>query len=323
MTSHELSPSPRQYAEQVLRESEEVLRDAAGIAFPEHPGLSPIEAFPKPTELRSESPDIPELTDDRKAALLEKASELGFGLNENFTLSEQGFYEANVILEGGQPHKILAEARMVIEDKSANPKTIILSASPHREITNPAEIASAERLFGKAGKTEYEVAEDVARSLPGFTALEEPQILNASYDIDNQFAISQEPTGQFQVVGHIDSTPVILMKIDRKNLEDGKYSNQPGTADVIKIVDGITKADGDDSHPIVHVTSGTYRPSRTVAAALAGLSAERTVGIATYGNSLLNEIKGDNAPAPVGQLPGELHVMAQNAIKLQEALENK
>jgi hypothetical protein len=323
-TNYESAPTPRQYAEQVLAQSEGVLREAVGIAFPETPDLDPIQAFPKPTELRAESPDIPELTDERKATLLAKASELGFGRPENVTLSEQGLFGATVILEGGQPHKILAEARMVVDDEAASPKALILSASPHRELTNAAEIASAEHLFGHAGKTEYDVALDVARALPGFSELAEPQVLNASYDIYNNFATAQEPTGQFKTVGHIGEAPVILMQINRHDYVDDqgkyKYDKQPGTAAVIGIVDAITKADGDGLSPVVHVTSGTYRPSRTLGAALAGLQAERPVSIATYGNDLLNEIKGDNAPAPVGQLPGELHEMAQQAIKLREAL---
>ncbi len=321
---YETAPTPRQYAEQVLAHSEGVLHDAIAIAFPEAPDLDPIQAFPKPTEVRSESPDIPELTDDRKAALLAKASELGFGRPENVTLSEQGLFDATVILEGGQPHKMLAEARMVVDDEDANPKAIILSASPHRKLSNAAEIASAERLFGHAGETEYDVALDVVRALPGFSELAEPQIINARYDIENNFAASQEPSGQFKTVGHIGNTPVVLMQINRHDFvnEQGqsKYDKQPGTAAVIGIVDAVTKASGDNSSPLVHVTSGTYRPSRTLGAAIAGLTAERSVGIATYGNDLLNEIKGDNAPAPVGQLPGELHEMAVQAAKLREAL---
>ena len=323
-TGYEITPTPRQYAEQVLAQSDSVLREAVGIAFPETPDLDPVQAFPKPTELRAESPDIPELTDERKAALLDKAGELGFGRPENITLSEQGLFGANVILEGGQPHKMLAEARMVVDDTESDPKTIILSASPYREITNATEIASAERLFGHAGKTEYDVALDVVRALLGFNELPEPVILNASYDIYNGFATGQEPTGQLKTVGHIGSAPVILMRIDRHNYVDdtgkAKYDKQPGTAAVIGIVDVITKTAGDESAPIVHVTSGTYRPSRTLGAALAGLSAERPVGIATYGNDLLNEIRGDNAPAPVDQLPSELHEMAQKAIELRESL---
>ena len=317
---YETAQTPRQYAEQVLVQSENVLIDAVAIAFPEASDADPLRAFPKPTEVRAESPGIPELTDDRKAALLSKANELGFGRAENVTLSEQGFIGATVIVEGGQPHKMLAEARMVVDDESARPKSIIISASPHRELKNEAEIASAQRLFGRVGRTEYDVAADVARALPGFTEYTEPRVLNAAYDINNDNAVSQEPTGQFQTVGEVNGTPVVLMQVSRRDLDGGKYDRQPDTAEVIGIVDEVTKANGDDASPLVHVTSGTYRPSRTIAAALAGLSANRLVGVATYGNDLLNEIKGDDAPAPVNQLPGELYVMAVQAAKLREAL---
>ena len=320
MITYESVPNPRQHAEQVLTQSESVLREAVSIAFPERPDINPVEAFPKPSEVRAESPDIPELTDDRKAALLTKASELGFGRAENVTLSEQGFVGATVIVEGGQPHKMLAEARMVVDDEAAQPKIIIISASPHRELKNDAEIASAQRLFGRVGKTEYDVASDVVRALDGFIEYDEPRVLNAGYDINDGFAFSQEPTGQFEVIGEINSTPVVLMKINRRDLEDGKYDRQPNTAAVIGIVNALTKANNDETSPLVHVTSGTYRPSRTVGAAIAGLTVDRLVGIATYGNDLLNEIKGDNAPAPISQLPGELREMAVQVENLRAAL---
>jgi len=315
-------PSPRQYAEQVLARSEPILHEAVGIAFPETPDADPLTVFPAPTELRAESPDIPELDEERRASLLEKASELGFGRAENVTLSEQGLTSAIVILEGGQPHKMLAEAHLVVDDPEANPRSIIISASPHRVLKNPAEIASAERLFGRAGRTEYDVALDVMRAVPGFAEWEEPAIVTASYDINNGFATSEEPSGQFMTIGQIGFVPVMAMKIDRRDLGDGKYDRQPETDDVLRIVDAVAKArgSGDTTSPIVHVTSGAYRPSRTLGVALAGLSAERLVGIATYGNDLLNRIKDDNAPPPVGQLPSELHKMAKKAVELREAL---
>jgi hypothetical protein len=324
MTNPELSQqSPRQYAEQVLAQSDQVLREAIGIAFPETSNLEPLNAFPKPTEVRAESPDIPELTDDRKVALLAKASELGFGRPENVTLSEQGLFGATVILEGGQPHKMLTEALVVVEDEAANPKVIMLSASPHRILNNADEIASAERLFGHAGKTEYDVALDTARALPGFSELAEHQILSASYDIYNNFTTGQEASGQFKLIGHIGEAPFILVQINRHDYVDDlgkpKSDKQPNTAQVIGIIDAITKADGNTS-PIVHVTSGVYRPSRILGVALAGLLSERQVGIATYGNDKLNEVKGDNAPPPVGQLPAELHQMALNSVELQGLL---
>jgi hypothetical protein len=110
------------------------------------------------------------------------------------------------------------------------------------------------------------------------------------------------------------------MKIDRRDLGNGKYDRQPKAADVIGIINAVNKSHGIESTPIIHVTSGAYRPSRTLGVALAGLKAERLVGIATYGNDLLNEIKGDNAPPPVDQLPSELQEMAVQAVELKEAL---
>jgi hypothetical protein len=318
--SHEIGRTPREYAEQVLSQSRQLLQEAVSITFPETPDVDPILAFPKPKEIRAEDSGIPKLIGDRRTLLLEKAGELGFGRAESVNLSEQGFTGATVIVEGGQPHKMLAEAMMVINDEAAQPKSIFFSASPHREIKNQGEIDSAQRLFGRVGQNEYNVAVDVVRALPGFTAYYEPRILDAAYDINENNTVSRNPSGQFQVIGEINGVEVILMQINRVDLPGGKYEKQPTTADVIGIIDRVTKNRGDSTSAIVHVTSGTYRPSRTVSAAIAGLSAERLVGVATYGNDLLNEIKGDNAPAPVNQLPGELNEMALQTNKLDEAL---
>jgi hypothetical protein len=320
MTQHETSPTPRQYAEQVLAQAELVLSAAVGIAFPETPDLDPVQAFPKPTEVRAESPGIPELTEDRQARLMDKASLFGYGRAEDVTLSEQGLFGATVNYEGGQPHKMYAEALMVVNDRQANPKAHILSASPYRELKSESEIASAKRLFGRAGRTEYDVGFDVARALPGFIEYPEPIVLNASYDVNNDFAVSDEPTGQFQTIGEIDGAPFILMEISRRVLENGKYDNQPRTDDVIAIVDAVSRAQGDEDSPIVNVTSGTYVPSRALGVAIASLSANRLVGIAAYGNDRLNKIKGTNARAPVDQLPAELHVVATRSVKLRQVL---
>ena len=320
MNGHETLPTPRSYAEHILNESETIINDALEIAYPEHTDLDPVMAFPKPTEVRAESPDIPELTEGKRAALIQKAGELGFGKAEDVTLSEQGLVGATVILEGGQPHKMLAEALMVVDDYDANPKAIIFSASPHRKLSNAAEIASAERLFGHVSKTEYDVALDVAHALPGFSPDAEPRVLEAAYDIGNGFSTSAEPSGQFQSIGKINGIPVVLMQINRRELGGGKYDSQPGTADVIGIVDRVSRSLGDDTSPLVHVTSGTYRPSRAVGVALAGLSVDRLVGIATYGNDRLNQIKGETSAVPVNQLPGELHELAVQSNRLREAL---
>ena len=321
--NHEISPTPREFAEQVLVQAENTLKEAVLIAFPETPDVDPITAFPKPSEVRAESPDIPNLTDERKANLLNKASELGFGRSEDVTLSEQGFIGANVIIEGGQPHKMLAEALMVIEDHAAKPKAIIICATPHREIKNESEIASAQHLFGHVGHTEYSFAFDVARALPGFNEYSKPSVVNADYDIDDGFAVSESPSGRFLTLGEVKGSPVVLMQISRRDLGDGKYDRQPDTAAVIGIIDKVTRAKGDSDSPIVHVTSGTYRPSRKVGVAAAGIQTNRLVGLATYGNDRLNQIKGSNAPAPVNQLPGELHEMAVQTVKLKLLLEHQ
>jgi hypothetical protein len=279
--------------------------------------------LPIASELRSESPSFTHLNDEQNQALLSKASELGFGSGEGVGLSQQGLFGANVIIEGGQSHKIMAEATMVIAElEVARPSSITFAASPNRLITNSDEVASTDRLLGVSQndkRTEYSVACEIINNLPGFNQRLEPTVLDFGYDVATGFSVKADATGQFQVLGDVQGIPIVLMSIDRQDLEDGKYI-QPRTDDVISIIDGVLKLQNADKLPIAYVTSGTYRPSRAVSVALAGLSADRPVGLATYGNNLLNSIKGTDLPPPLGQLPSELNVMATELAKLKKAL---
>jgi hypothetical protein len=319
---YEQGQRPEAYAEQVFKQADAVLSAAVEIVYP-GTNKDPLEAFPSPEEVRANSPPF-DLTQNQNMRLVEVAHQLGFGSRENVTLSEQRFIGAHVIIEGGQPHKMAAEAQMTVEDLDAKPLTIFFSASPHRKLKE-AEVASAKHVLGmdeQAGykdKTEYDVASDVAHRLPGFIKHDNPQVWAAGYDIYNDFAVSSNPTEQFVEVGTVDGIPVVLMKIDRHNLSDNDFDNQPDTADVIRIVDGVIRAQGDDTSPLAQVTSGTY-PSRALGVVRAGLSVDRSVGIASYGLDLLAGITGKSTLPPINQLPGELYVLAQQANRLRDAL---
>jgi hypothetical protein len=254
MTSNfELAPSPREYAERILAQSQTVLKEAVAIAFPDYPDMDPQLAFPAPNELRADSPDLPSLTNERREALLAKAGELGFGRPENVTLSEQGLTGAIAIVEGGQPHKMLAEARLIVDDELAHPKMIIISASPFRKIEKEDEKASALRLFGRVSEVEYGFGVDVARALPGFIEHPEAKIMAASYDIENNFEVSNKQSGHFKIVGEVNDAPVVLMQINRRNYIDeagkSKWDKQPRTAEVINIIHEVAKLHVDETVP--------------------------------------------------------------------------
>ncbi len=333
MPANESAPSPHQYAEQVLADTQATLKAAVGIVSPENADADPRTVFPNPNvPVRAEGDEPMQLTDEQKEQLMARADELGFGREESMTIGEQGLGGSMVVIEGGQPHKMMAEALLVANDTDAKPRAIILTASAQRKIEGEAEIASAVNLFGggQTGNTEYDMALQVLRKLPDFRDPEEHEIqgvMSLSYDIQNGYAVSQESSGQLVRVGYLGSgslaTAVHMLRIDREDyVEDGKprYRKQPNTADIIGIIDAEQKLAWNTERPIAFVTSGVYRPSRAVLVALAGLETGRHVGLATYGNALVNEVRGTDLPPPVKQLPGELQYMAEMSVKLEEAL---
>lgn len=312
-----------QRAQAELVRAEGILHRAVEVVAPQTPDADPLEVFPAPGEVRAEDTGML-LTAEQVADLRECAAELGFGRETDRTLSEQGLRGAVVIIEGGQPHKMKAEMLMVTEDSTAHPKRIYVAASPHRELTNSAEQESARRQVGEVPQTEYDVAGMLIESLPGFKADE--YSLNFGYDIHNDFHVTNENTGQFTMKGWLGQTAVILMKVDRDNyLEDGKskYRLQPGTADLIAIVDGVQRQEDDSVSPITLATSGTYEPSRTVDAVRAALALSRITGVVSYGTERLAAVKGEQtaAPGPIDQLPGELNKLAQHTEKLRLVVE--
>jgi len=330
MTSPEFSAeNPRQYAREILNQSSRVISEAVAIVSPDNPGVSPLDIFPAPKERRSDDEGI-ELTEDQELRLRTCAAELGFGRQSNRSMSELGLYGGHVIIEGGYAHKMLAEALLVVEDQSADPASIVISVTPNRQIDD-AEREITARVLGievaNVGKTEYEVARQVANTIPGFEKAEFETELPYRYDIDDEFKVFGGSNGQFTSIGRVGHAPVILLRVDREDyIDEGgdhQYRNQPDAAALIKIVDSILRNNGDTIYPIAFVTSGTYQPSREVDGARAALSVNRKVGIPTYGTELLALVKGESipAPGPVNQLPGEFHKMVLQVQRLQEVIE--
>lgn len=320
---------PRQYALEILNQSSNALREAVSIISPETPDADPLDVFPAPQERRADDEGIG-FTPDQEKRLRATAAELGFGRSEKRTVSELGLSGGHVIIEGGQSHKMLAEALLVSEDESSNPASIIITASPNRQIKEAEQEVTARVLgldIGEVASTEYEVAKQVAEKIPGFEKAETETQLPYDYDIDNNFQVSDKPTGQLSVIGKVSDTPILLLRVDREDYVDeegkSKYRKQPDTAALITIVDSVLRASGDETNTIAFVTSGTYQPSREVDGARASLSVKRIVGIPTYGTALLAKVKGEPipAPGPINQLPGELHKMALQVKILKQLLE--
>jgi hypothetical protein len=176
----------------------------------------------------------------------------------------------------------------------------------------------------KVGKTEQGVAKQVAMGSIGFTPLQKEEVLDFSYDINNNFAVAAEPNGQLVQIGKIGDVPVFVLRIDREDYFDEqeqkeKYRKQPGTKEIIEIID---KAFEGQETPVALVTSGTYQTSREVDTTRAALNTNRIVGVSTYGTLRLADAKNESAPEPahINQLPGELHKIAQQVAKLEATL---
>ena len=318
---------PRKYAQEVLNNSQEVLKRAVAVIAPENPEADPLQVFPAPHELRAEDPGI-SLSEDQQLALRSAAAELGFGREATTTVSELGLHGAAVILEGGQAHKMLAEGMVLAEDAEAQPAFIFIAASPNRKIADKEREVTAGVLgieVDEVGESEYDVAKQVAACIPGFEAHSEHH-WPFGYDIDNNFEVSVSRNRQLTALGQIDEKQVILLRIDRENYVDdngeNKYRKQPDTATTIGIVSQVLELVGHDTTPIAFITSGTYEASRKVSGAKAALQTNHVVGVPTYGTALLARVKGEETPAPgpINQLPGELHKMALDIQKLDELL---
>jgi hypothetical protein len=332
-TGHEFTEhDPTQFAREILDRSEAALQRSVAIISPATPNADPLSVLPETTETRGDGSaqayvegKLMPLTAEQSLELRSVAAELGFARPHDLTLSEQGIRGAHVIIEGGMPHKILAEAQMVIEDTLADPTTLLFSASKHVQL-NEAGQASAQRILGYVPDSEYAVVEALLAQLPGYAPLPRPESVPGGYDMDSGYTVSTETTGQFRRMGSVGKVPVILMAIGRLNYVDSSTGQpryrQPQTADVIKIVSDVSSDQGDTLLPIAFVTSASYQPSRSVAAAQAALTTGRHVGIGTYGTQRLDKITGISAqPKRDDQLPGELYKMAKDVANLKAILD--
>lgn len=332
MSNHELTSlggngpvDLRERAEQLANQMDSVLRAAVEVVAPGS-DAEVAEVFSQPTERRDDDPGL-QLTEGQEEALRELAATLGWGRKHDKTPTEQGLQSGfAAVIEGGQPHKVRAELAVITESE---PGVIVVAGSPNRKVTNDAERQSGAHITGleveQVGATEYDVVRQVIATTSGFEAAEE-DILPASYDTSAEHAVREDRSGQFRLIGKLAGADVILMRIDREDYVDAeganKYRYQPGTAEVIGIVDAVLTASGDTQSQIGFVTSSTYEPSRTVDAVRAGLATGRQAEVVAYGTERLAAVRG-TAPAegPINQLPAELRKAADNVAALRSLLE--
>lgn len=315
--THE-TKNPQDNIEAFIDERKSWLDEAARIVGGE--GATPSEVFSPPTEVRADASELDDLSAETEAQLREIAGRFGLGGEQDIMTG------ADVdIIEGGKPWKVLAESAI-----SSPTKLKVFAGSPYRKIgTDEAEFMQ-EKYGDTVGEitTEYDMIRLIAGELDGFTPLDKEEVLPFGYDIDNEFAVSQESTGQLVRIGTMDQpgggvTDVVVLRIDRDEYideaGDSKYRNQPNSAQVMGIISDVLTAVGDEESAIGMVTSSTY-PSRAIDAVRVGRQHERDFRTGMYGRQTLADVKGEPVakPTELKQIPGELHVLA---VKLEELTE--
>lgn len=327
-------PEQQMLAETMLENSQAILREAVEVVTGDAEA-DPLTVFPPARERRDDAPD-PEFTEDQETRLRTAAAELGFGRTSDRIASEVGLNPGYIaIIDGGMVHKVKAEIELALAD-DVQPGRIVVAASSGRKIdsTDPEAADEVESVKYQLGltpttiinETEYSITKKLLATVPRFIPLEEPREVPLGYDIDNNNASIAEPTGQFLEVGTIGNVPVVLLRIDRENYidEDGKakYRKQPDSAGTMAIVSDALAASGDTGTALGFITGSNYQTSREVDAVRAMLSFGRIVAVPTYGAQRLARVKGKEVltPAPINQLPGELHHIAKQIKKLEQSL---
>ncbi len=314
---------PRNLAETLASSYEEILRAAVEVVSPGNTEADVLEVFPKSGEVRCEG-EVIDLTPIQEASLREVVAQLGAGRRTDRTAEQIGIspgYDADI--EGGLAWKVLAELKV-----AADAGTFIMAGSPHRQV-GPGEVGFlSERGIPFAGGSEYKMVRSIVEAVPGFVKNEAGDaVLPFGYDIDNNHQLTQKPSGQFKLIGHLDGREVIWMRVDRENYIDEadggkpKYRKQPDVRDRLRILSDIRAARGDNETPVVCVDSSTYQPSRDVdgvRVALLPQSKGRQFGVVTYGMDTLGNIKGESSAPPVlANVLGEIHRTAEQMAKLR------
>ncbi len=323
MIKHEGSPSfSEQKAAETLEKQAHTLAEAISIVAPENSTTSPLEVFPEPGERRADTEFS--LPPHQEKAFREAMARLGIGRETNLSASEVGLKDGYVaIIEGGQAHKMLAELNVVLADKSIRPTAIIVAASPDRVIPEPENDKAKEKevtakVLGidveNVGANEYDVAMQVAESITIFHKIAK-HYHPIGYDLEGNVS-GDYNSEQFKQIGFIGNALVVMLRVDRKYSEGGKYETL-GARGLIEVVNGYLNLRATGGN-LGFVTSATYQPSREIDAASAMIEIERqgnsrNVGVITYGTQELAKVKKEDYPAPValGQLAGEAHKAAK------------
>lgn len=266
----------------------------------------PTEVFQapmkEPDEARADQAGL-DLNFEQEQSLRKIAGRFGVGGEQDVTSNAD-----QQVLEGGKPCKV--ESELAIAGGS---KSIIMAGSPFRKLGTD-ETGYLETKYGTSTTTEFDMIRQVAEAQEGFEPSEQDEVLPFGYDIQNNYQLTDEATGQLVKIGSINGAPIVLLRVDRENFTDEegkpKYRNQPDSAALMGFVSNVLSACGDEASSVGFNTSNTYA-SRAIDTVRAGLKAGRSFSVGMYGRKTLAEVKGEPVaePTAINQIPGELRVM--------------
>ncbi len=315
--------NPQEQLLAYIEQSRTWLGDAAELVGAER-NAELTDIFPAAAETRDEGKAVAFVNGQEKElpqeeyeeSLREIAGRFGIGGERDVTTDSQ-----YILLEGGKPWKVEAEARI-----ADDAKVLIFAGSPHRKLGQDETEFLATKLSEdvQPAETEYDMVRQIAELQEGFEPLENNVTLEFGYDIHNGFSVSQNETGQFVHVGTLQGRDVVLLRVDRENYQDEegntKYRNQPDSAALMSVVSDVLTLAGDTASSVGMNTSNTYA-SRAIDAMRAGIRKNRSFKVGMYGRQTLADT-GAPVPAQTAyhQIPGELNTIATKLQQLESEL---
>lgn len=263
------------------------------------------EVFPDPSQ-KDRREDVVwglEITPEQEEAFRGVVSELGIGRSHDLSPAELGVDDGyTAIMEGGQPHKLIAQLDVVLDENQPVPGAIFMTADTGRELAESEQELAKKYLGFGAGDTlpkdEYELALSTVLRHEGFLP-------------DSSGAITNDH-GSYTMLylGSIGEIPVHLMGLKREY----NYPDEPKRFDRLNNQQKMeTIAQSSDAKETVFVTSGSYQPSNEIQAIAATEKINKPVLVASYGTESMASVKGEDNPGPteLNQLGGEMFKVAK------------
>ncbi|MDB5166334.1 MAG: hypothetical protein JWM37_406 [Candidatus Saccharibacteria bacterium] len=290
--------------------------ERATLAVTGEEGHDPLEVFPNPAtaERRADVAWDPRLTEDQEQAFRSSMAEIGPGRPTDIGPAEVGFGNIDyvAVLEGGQPHKMVAQLQVVrAHGRDLMPGMIVQTASADRTIGANERAFMAGHLGceeSEVADTELGVAEQILRHEADFEAVGSEATLEDAYVAGEVSLMDAIHIGNFihpDPESPSDGTRVnvILVGVKRVYADDGsgQYS-QASNADKISQALNFSTF----QRNIGFVTSSTYQPSNVISARQVAFDTSSNVQVLSYGTETLARVKVAQPEQPsLAQLGGE------------------